>query len=338
MTTVPFSVVIPTYNCGRWVTQALDSVLAQTARPAEILVVDDGSTDDTRQRLRPYRAHIRYLFRVNRGVAAARNAGVAASGEAWVAFLDADDVWHPRKLELQAQALARRPDLALLGARLFPWPAESFPPVGAGPGPVVDVGWDRLVVKNHLATSAVVAHREALDRAGPFDTGLQGPEDWDLWLRVAEFAPAANLDLPLAGYRNVAGSVSRQADTCHAGMLRVLDKVDRRGAWGGRTLLRRRAHAVLNHECSYVYGAAGRYGAGVRAALRSLVWFPLPLQRAETGAALGRPRRLAVHLLRAFWLKAADSPHPPSLPGGRPDALERLRRATRGRLADATRA
>jgi glycosyltransferase involved in cell wall biosynthesis len=320
----PVSVVMPTYNCGRWLVRAVDSVLAQTARPAEILVVDDGSTDDTAARLEPYRGHVRYFRQPNRGVAAARNAGVAAANEPWVAFLDADDVWHPRKLELQTRVLGQRRDLAILGACWFAWPVESFPDVGGDPaGRVADVSWRRLVVKNVLATSAVVVSRIALDRAGPFDTSLQGPEDWDLWLRVTEAAPAANLDLPLVGYRSVVGSVSRQADTCRGGMLRVLEKVSRRGAPGWGPLVRRKAHAVLNHECSHVYGAAGRYGAAIRAELASLLWYPLPLARAETGSRLGRPRRLAVQVLRALRLKGGDVSHPACLSAGRLDAVER---------------
>ena len=95
------SVVIPSFNCGSFVSQAIDSVLAQTCAPAEVIVVDDGSTDDTAERLEPYMDRIRYVFQENRGVSAARNRAVAESRGHCVAFLDADDVWHPRKLELQ---------------------------------------------------------------------------------------------------------------------------------------------------------------------------------------------------------------------------------------------
>ncbi len=323
---VPVSVVVPSYNCGRWVTQALDSVLSQTRRPAEIIVVDDGSRDDTAERLQPYRSHVRYLHQANRGVAAARNAGVAAAGQPWVAFLDADDVWHPRKLELQLAVLARRPDLVLLGARLFPWPAEEFPDLGQdADGRLDDLSWNRLVVRNHLATSGVVCSRDALKRAGPFDTTLQGPEDWDLWLRVAESGDAANLELPLVGYRSVAGSVSRQAIRFHDGMLRVLQKVGERGLWAGRRLTRRKAYAVLNHECSFVFGAAGRYCTAIRLALLSLWWYPLPLQQAEVGVARGRLKRLAVHVLRALRLKSADRTRPAGLSDGRLDAVNRMK-------------
>jgi glycosyltransferase involved in cell wall biosynthesis len=320
---VPVSVVIPAYNCGQWVAQAVDSVLAQTAAPAEVLVVDDGSTDDTGGCLAPYRGRVRYLFQENRGVSAARNAGVAASGEALVAFLDADDVWHPRKLELQLAVLGREPEIALMGARAFDWPAAEFPLLEEGHpgGRVRAVPWDRLAVRNYFVTSSVVARRAALDRAGPFDTCLQGPEDWDLWLRVAESGRTANLDLPLVGYRPVAGSVSRQAETCRAGMLRILHKFDERGSWGRRRALRRKAYGYTYHACSYVYGAAGLYGAAVGASLRSFLWYPLPLRRDEVRTPLERPKRLAVHLLRGLRLMAREAAPPSSTADGRPDAL-----------------
>src|SRR5262245_15747118 len=129
MTSDSVSVVIPTYNCGRLVTEAVDSVLGQTVPPAEVIVVDDGSQDDTAERLAAYAGRVRYLRQENQGVAAARNCGVAASGGEVVAFLDADDVWHPRKLEFQLAALDRHPGLGLLGTGSFDWPAAAWPAV-----------------------------------------------------------------------------------------------------------------------------------------------------------------------------------------------------------------
>src|SRR4051812_15034062 len=93
------SVVIPTYNCARWVTEAVDSVLAQVLPASQVIVVDDGSRDDTARRLEPYLSRaVEYVRQENQGVSVARNTGVARSGGEYVAFLDADDAWHPRKL------------------------------------------------------------------------------------------------------------------------------------------------------------------------------------------------------------------------------------------------
>src|SRR4051812_26302017 len=108
------SVVIATYNSGRFVGQAVRSVLAQTYRPFEIVVVDDGSTDDTAGVLAGYRDGVRYVYQENRGPAAARNRGIAEAAGELVAFLDADDEWHPEKLSRQWEALSASPRAGLV--------------------------------------------------------------------------------------------------------------------------------------------------------------------------------------------------------------------------------
>src|SRR5581483_8515222 len=179
------SVVIPAYNAGRYVTQAIDSVLAQTPRPCEILVINDGSTDDTEERLLPYWNDIRYIAQPNQGVSASRNRGIQEARGDFVAFLDADDVWHPRKLDLQMQVFARRPELGFLSTQRFPWPASEFPDIAATDprDSLVSIPWSRLVAQNLLDTSSLVCRRELLETVGPFDTRMQGPEDHDLWVR-----------------------------------------------------------------------------------------------------------------------------------------------------------
>ena len=105
------SVVIPVYNLGDCVARALESVLAQTRRPDEIIVVDDGSTDRTAQELEKYKDRIRYLRQDNAGVSVARNHAIRAARCEWIAFLDGDDEWMPGYLEAQLALLERNPDL-----------------------------------------------------------------------------------------------------------------------------------------------------------------------------------------------------------------------------------
>jgi glycosyltransferase involved in cell wall biosynthesis len=326
------TVVIPTYNSGRFLVEAIDSALAQTLAPSEVIVVDDGSTDDTCERLRPYGGSVRLLAQENRGVSAARNLGVREARGGLIAFLDADDVWHPRKLELQVGVFEADRDLGLLGTSSFDWPAASLPELGPErPGPVVQVTWDQLAVKNRLTTSSVVARREILARAGQFDTELQGPEDRDLWLRVAEFARVAYLDRPLTGYRaGVPGSVSKQPEVCQAGMLRILGKLEGRRAWAGKALLRRKSYGYVYHSCAFLHAEAGAYRTAVRNMLRSFLWFPFPYRRDEVRTPLERPKRLAAALLQMFarrrpWgfqgrapVPTADDrpvPNTPAMPG-----------------------
>ncbi|APW59898.1 glycosyltransferase family 2 protein [Paludisphaera borealis] len=317
----PVSVVIPSYNRGRLLTQTIDSVLRQTVVPSEIIVVDDGSTDDTEARLVPYAGRIHYIRQDNQGVSAARNRGLRKASGQLIAFLDADDVWHPRKLEMQLAVFDGRPDLGLLGTGQFDWPTTAFPEVDPNDsGPLIPVTWWQLAVKNYLTTSSVVARRRVLDLAGDFDTKMQGPEDRDLWLRVAEVAPIAYLNRPLTGYRIVPGSVSQQAQVCQAGMLRILQKLDDRRSWRGRWLVRRKAYSYVYHACSYLHSLQKRYPTALAFALKSLVWYPIPFRRGEL-TPCERPRRAAVIFLRMLRLKPPEPAPGQSLADGSPDIL-----------------
>src|SRR3954454_6061300 len=194
MSPASVTVVVPTYNSGRWIADAIDSALAQTRVPQQIVVIDDGSTDDTWARLRRYGSAIDYVPQANSGVSAARNRGLELARGEFVAFLDADDFWHARKLEIQMSVFDRRPELAAIGTLAFNWPLPSPPDVDGAMVPELDlVTWADLAVKNRLITSSVVARRRVLLDVGGFDTQLQGPEDRDLWLRVADVSSLANV-------------------------------------------------------------------------------------------------------------------------------------------------
>jgi glycosyltransferase involved in cell wall biosynthesis len=292
------SVIIPTFNSGAVVTQAIESVFAQTLPALEVIVVDDGSNDDTRRRLAMYEGRVRYLFQENKGVAAARNLGLREAKGELIAFLDADDVWHPRKLELQTAAMS---DLAMIGTRLFDWPGEFPDPKQ---GSIQRVAWDELAVRNYFVTSSVILRRDILARVGTFDTNLHGPEDYDLWLRIAEVAPVGNLMLPLTGYRTTPGSLSQQGGMMRAGLRRILRKLDQRNAWRGRWLLRRKAYSYCNFACAYMDGAAGRPARGLAQLAESLFWYPLPYRRREVRFSLARLRMWPMMILRLLGLRA----------------------------------
>jgi len=299
MSRAPVSVVIPTYNSARYLGDAVQSVLAQTSPPAEIIVIDDGSKDDTAQRIAPFLDRTTYRFQNNAGVSAARNYGVSLARQPFVAFLDADDVWHPAKLQRQVDALRQRPDLVLLGTGFYDWPGSAID-TAPDEQSLVDVTWRQLVVKNRLVTSSVIASRDAILEAGCFDTRLQGPEDRDLWIRLAERGGVAKLAARLTGYRAVGGSVSRQAARCYDGMRRIMQKLDERGGWRGERLLRRQALSYIEHSCAWVFGAAGDHRTAARMVCKSLLMYPLPYDRDEVGTPFERPKRLVLNLLRAI--------------------------------------
>jgi glycosyltransferase involved in cell wall biosynthesis len=284
------SVVIPAYNCAALAVEAVRSVLAQTSPVAEIIVVDDGSTDDLIERLK--RDPVMMIVQANAGVAEARNAGVAkATGEV-IAFLDADDVWQPDKLARQLAVLAADPSIALLGTDIFDHPHS--PPVTPADeiAAVVDVPFERLVIRNSLITSSIVVRAEVLLQAGPFDRRMQGPEDYDLWLRVARFGRCAIIPEPLTGYRTVAGSLSKNAARMDAGMALILDKLAAAGAFHDRFWLGRKARGFYHYSAGYMHHVAGHRRAAVGHLMRSLATYPGPYDRSDVRYRFGRLRLL----------------------------------------------
>lgn len=305
------SVVIPTFNCGRFVISAVESALAQTRMPVEVIVVDDGSTDDTKTRMANFGSTVRYIWKENGGVSSARNRGVAEATGDLIGFLDADDVWHPRKLEVQVAALADRPDLGLIGSWTYRWPAESHPsrPQVEERVDVVDVPVDDLTIRNCLVTSTVLVRKEVLEAAGEFDTALQGPEDYDLWLRAARHAKIANLDVPLTGYREATpGSLSKNAHKMEEGMRRILDKLDAAGVFQGRVLFRRKVRAHYHYLWSFMHREAGHRLLAAKHAATSLLLYPFPYSRAYVRYPLGRVRLMMNSILRGGSVSRTDVP------------------------------
>jgi glycosyltransferase involved in cell wall biosynthesis len=286
------SVIIPTYNSGPLVVEAVASVLAQTRPADEIIVVDDGSTDNTAQRLEPVRERIHYVRQANSRVAAARNTGVGLSTGDVIAFLDADDAWHPQKLARQLSVLERRPEIGLLATRVTGLPGPTLPLDGRAEPRVTDLALQNLLVANVLATSSVLVRRSVLDRAGEFDRQLFGPEDYDLWLRCAQVSGVAVLDEPLTAYRDTYGSLGKQADTMRRGLLAIHAKLEVAGVWKGRWWLRRKSTAHIDYTTGFLMFAAGRSGSAARLLVSSLLRYPVPMSRAEVRYPCGRLRLL----------------------------------------------
>jgi glycosyltransferase involved in cell wall biosynthesis len=311
------SVVIPTYNAASLVTQAIDSVLGQTRPPSQVIVVDDGSIDDTQERVERYGPAVQYLRQSNAGVAAARNAGVRATSGRTIAFLDADDIWHPRKLEIHLRALEQQPDVALCGTDTFQWPCPAAPEIESASAPLARIQWRTLVLQNLFTTSTVIVQREVFERTGGFDTDLRGPEDRDLWWRVAEIATVARLPLKLTGYRRTLGSLGNQAAAMEAGGYLRLRKMDARGAWNGHRLLRRKAYSLHLYACRNMHAVSGDHARGLGCLLKSFAWYPLPYRRTEVKIPLARIRSAAVSAARVL---RAQHKHVPPATGALPPA------------------
>lgn len=183
MTQPKVSVVIPTFNRKAQLALALASAISQTVKPYEIVVVDDGSTDDTPEMLNEFarlHADMRILIirQENRGPSSARNSGIKAASGYFIAFLDDDDIWHPEKLERQLAILDAVPELALLGC------ATDTLKLAKGLR-LVNVGEWSLLFRNWFITPGVVARRDILMASGGFPEDMHHCEDYALWLRVA---------------------------------------------------------------------------------------------------------------------------------------------------------
>ena len=211
MKSVPkVSVVMPAYNDAAFIGDAIESVLRQGYPDLEIIVVDDGSTDETYAVARSFGSPVRALSGANGGAAVARNKGINAASGNFIAFLDSDDVWFPGKLQAQMEYLRRYPKVGLCctGFEVFSTDA-GYPAAYNEPGePLCDLtadlqGWlyHALLMDCVVWTSTVVARRSLLEEVGEFDGALRRGQDYDFWLRASRHMRMARLNAVLAGYR-----------------------------------------------------------------------------------------------------------------------------------------
>ena len=225
MTTI--SVIIPTYNYGRFLREAIDSVLAQTYPAHEIIVVDDGSTDDTPRILAEYGDRIRVIRQENLGASAARNTGIAAARGEWVSFLDSDDLWLPRKLECDAARIAADPDLGMVHCG-----AEQFDNTGRTIAVFLGglEGWvapdllrlDREVIA--APGSGLTVRKTAAEEVGGYDPRIECAEDWDFCYRIARRHRTGVIPEVLARYRQHGTGRHLNIPKMANGMFQALEK------------------------------------------------------------------------------------------------------------------
>ena len=224
------SVIVPAYDVTEFIGEALDSVLAQTFRDYEIIVINDGSpdTEALERALAPYMSRIVYIKQENRGVSAARNTGIKAARGSLLAFLDADDTWLPNYLEVQVARIQADPTIDVLypNVMLFGGTSEAgeeFMKVCPSNG---EVTFERLISQECNVSNCSIARRETIIRAGLFDESLRSVEDFDLWLRVIKHGGRIvyHRDV-LARYRRRGGSLTADPICLGRNVVRVMEKV-----------------------------------------------------------------------------------------------------------------
>jgi glycosyltransferase involved in cell wall biosynthesis len=288
------SVVMPAYNVAWCIARAVDSVLAQDFRACELIVVNDGSTDGTRALLEGYGAAITVINQENRGMSAARNAGIRRARGTYVAFLDADDWWLAGKLSRQVDLMHGRPEIGFSsttvrvedddGRLLNLWRCPN------GSTEILAT----LFAQNAAIAggcSAVMARRDLLDRVGLFDESLRGFEDPDLWMRLAAVSGYACIDETLAVILRREQSVSRNLDSMRVAALRSMRKNRALLPPGLRGRFWRSCLAGVYTDYAKPAYRAGRLGLAYADTLRALMLSPM-----------GRGR-LCLGLLRDFLLR-----------------------------------
>lgn len=215
------SVIIPAFNPGAYLGAAVRSVLAQSFEDWEMVVIDDGSTEDISPQV-PSDPRIRVRRQVNLGLARARNAGIHESRGTWLAFLDADDLWLPTKLQSQLDLLEERPCVALCDTR-FEMINERDEVVGPGYQGYHKSYLD-LLTGCGICVSTVMVRKHCIDEVGLFDIDVAGCEDYDMWLKISRKFELARVESCQAQYRIHSQNMSRNYAMMYKNFKRVLRK------------------------------------------------------------------------------------------------------------------
>ena len=257
------SVIIPAYNAELYIVRAIESVLAQTYRDLEIIVVDDGSADNTASIARQFEDSIHYVYQSNRGLAAARNTGIRHAHSDIIALLDADDLWEPEFLEVMTGLLEQNPQAAgvycgfqyidsqgnIVGKpNLTVVPPEGFHNI-------------QLIQGNWLSACGVLFHKHLAEEVGLFDESLRALEDADLWIRLSADRPFVGLPRALVKYRRHDSNMSKDPQHMIKAKSRVMEKAFGPAEGDVSSWSNQKVVAYLNHfrSAAVRYLAAGYF-------------------------------------------------------------------------------
>jgi glycosyltransferase involved in cell wall biosynthesis len=296
------SVIIPAYNQGRYLGAAIRSVLEQTHQDFEIIVVDDGSTDDTRAVAHAFTdPRLRYVYQENRGLSAARNTGIRHAQGRYISYLDSDDQFLPVKLALLTEESEREPLAGLVAGQAIPVDDEGHAVGRIFDRPLPDDP-AQLLLGNPLHVGSVLVCREWQERAGFFDETLRSYEDWDMWLRLARLGcPMRSVTEPVSLYRFHGAQMTRIGAQMTTATFAVLDKAFADPAlpeaW---RLLKDRAYSRANLRAAAQAYLAGDYAQGAECVSQAVALDP------SLAAGGGEP--LAKHF--AAWIELPKTRDP----------------------------
>jgi glycosyltransferase involved in cell wall biosynthesis len=291
------SVVIPAYNAEQFLSRAVTSALQQTLRPVEVLVVDDGSNDRTAAIAEGFGLPVRCVRQRNGGVSRARNAGIAEATGTYVAFLDADDVWEPAKLEKQVAQLEANPNAGLCFTAAFRVDNELAVTETIAAGDYADY-CEALLLYSCVVTgscSSAVARRELVVSLAGFDPSFSQCADWDFWLRLSQITSFVVVDEPLVRYVCSPTSMSSDIRLLERDTFGVLDKFFRSDLCSKYLHLRDRCYSNHWMILSGSYLHAGSVRDSMRCLVNGVRLYPRNIIRV-----LGMPGRWLSR--RSWWL------------------------------------
>jgi glycosyltransferase involved in cell wall biosynthesis len=284
------SVIIPAYNAAPWIGETIDSVLNQSFRDIEVIVVDDGSTDKTSEVVAKYQQKVKYIYKDNGGPSSARNVGILAARGEYIAFLDADDLWVASKLEQQMEIFNQNSSLVWVYSDGFIF--ENNPNQTPHLFSYSTCMYEgdilcSLLVDNFIASPTPVIRKEIFDEIGLFneEPAFKSVEDWDMWLRISAKYPIGFVDQPLVKYRRHASGLTGTSSILNA-LRQKLIVVEQAISRNPENLSNLYTKSISN-----LYTSAGHLtmSRGDREAARELYW----------NSILTNPKQLKVI---AYWL------------------------------------
>lgn len=255
----PFvSVILPTYNCANFLSESVGSILSQTYHSYEIIVIDDGSTDNTKEVLHPFMQRITYInLEQNKGLPAARNVGIRSAQGEYIAFIDADDLWLPEKLQTDIEYFEKYRDAGMVYSKHMNID-EKGRVLGGTPKrrlPSGNIFIQLFSEQNFIIASSVIVRKEVFETTGLFDEQLFNCQDWDMWLRIAFYFKVAGINKPLVKYRHNPRSLSKNRNNVLKYQKLVIDKIYNTFKAEGNGLCEK----VYKKRLASHYAKAGRY-------------------------------------------------------------------------------
>ena len=269
------SVIIPAYNAMNFLPETLDSVLSQTFQDFEIIIVNDGSEDNIKEwgsEITDPRVSL--ISQENKGLPGARNTGITHSNGEYIAFLDADDIWEPTKLEKQVKTFELNPELGLVDTQVFMVDQQNNILYEAGTSYQEGNVLRRAIEENLIMCgSSPTVRRKCFEKVGLFDIDLRGAEDWHMWARIAIHYQFKIIQEPLVRYRQHPHSMSKNWQIMESATERAIEKLFQLLP-SNLLWVKKRTHARANIYCAQMARAGGQYKQSLYYCLRAFSYSP----------------------------------------------------------------